>query len=60
MPGSLSIPLPHRSSAVLLTMSSMRRTYPLGKKDTAEPMKFPEASGVPANMLPRSDANAFD
>ena len=23
-------------------------------------MKFPDASGVPANMLPHSDATAFD
>src|SRR5262245_46292812 len=36
------------------------KIYPLGKKDTAESMKFPDASGVSANMLPRSDANAFD
>ena len=36
------------------------KIYPLGKKDTAEPMKFPDASGVPANMLPATDATAFD
>ena len=36
------------------------RIYPLGKKDSAEPMKFPDASGVPANMLPVSDGTAFD
>src|SRR5215470_6903081 len=36
------------------------KIYPLGKKDTAEPMKFPDASGVPANMLPVSDGGAFD
>jgi hypothetical protein len=35
------------------------RIYPLGKKDSAEPMKFPDASGVPANMLPVSDGTAF-
>ena len=34
--------------------------YPLGKKDSAKPMKYPNASGVPANMLPVSDASVFD
>ncbi|WP_255469010.1 DUF1254 domain-containing protein [Achromobacter sp. UMC46] len=33
--------------------------YPLGKKDSAEKMKFFDASGKPHNMLPRSDADAF-
>jgi hypothetical protein len=36
------------------------RIYPLGQERTAKPMKFPNASGVPVNMLPRSDATAFD
>jgi hypothetical protein len=36
------------------------RFYPLGKEDTAKPMQFPNASGVPVNMLPRSDSTAFD
>jgi hypothetical protein len=36
------------------------RFYPLGQGRTAKPMKFPNASGVPVNMLPRSDATAFD
>jgi hypothetical protein len=36
------------------------KIYPLGKKDSAEPMKFPDASGVPENMLPVSDGGAFD
>jgi hypothetical protein len=34
--------------------------YPLNGKETAKPMAFPDASGVPVNMLPRSDASAFD
>ena len=34
--------------------------YPLGKKDSAKPMQFPNASGVPANMLPVSDGGVFD
>jgi hypothetical protein len=33
--------------------------YPLGKKDSAEKMKFVDASGKPHEMLPRSDATAF-
>ena len=36
------------------------KIYPLNGKDTARPMKFPDASGVPANMLPVSDGSAFD
>jgi len=34
------------------------KIYPL--KGDAKAMKFPDASGVPANMLPSSDATAFD
>ena len=36
------------------------KIYPLNGKATAKPMQFPDASGVPANMLPISDASAFD
>ena len=36
------------------------KIYPLGKKNSAKPMKFPDASGVPVNMLPTSDGSAFD
>jgi len=36
------------------------RIYPLGMKDRAEPMQFPNASNVPANMLYPSDGSAFD
>ena len=32
------------------------KIYPLGGKASAKPMQFPDASGVPANMLPVSDA----
>ena len=34
--------------------------YPLGKRDSAKAMTYPNASGVPANMLPVSDASVFD
>jgi hypothetical protein len=36
------------------------RIYPLGSKADAKPMQFPDASGVPVNMLPISDGTAFD
>ena len=36
------------------------RIYPLGGKDTARPMRFPDASGVPVDMLPIRDGTAFD
>jgi hypothetical protein len=36
------------------------RIYPLGKKDSAKPMKFPNASGVPADLLFPRDASYFD
>jgi hypothetical protein len=34
--------------------------YPLGKKDSAKPMVFTDASGSPHEMLPRNDASAFE
>ena len=36
------------------------KIYPLNGKDAAKPMQFPDASGIPANMLPISDGSAFD
>jgi hypothetical protein len=36
------------------------KIYPLNGKAIAKPMKFPDASGVPVNMLPISDGSAFD
>jgi len=36
------------------------RIYPLGKEAGAKPMQFPNASGVPANMLYPADGTAFD
>jgi hypothetical protein len=35
------------------------RIYSLGAK-APRPMHFPDASGVPVNMLPISDGSAFD
>src|SRR6201988_5130061 len=36
------------------------KVYPLNGEATAKPMKYPDASGVAANMLPLSDASAFE
>lgn len=36
------------------------KIYPLNGKENAKPMQFPDASGVPANMLPISDGSVFD
>jgi hypothetical protein len=36
------------------------KIYPLNGKATAKPMVFPDASGVPADLLPVSDGRAFD
>jgi hypothetical protein len=36
------------------------RIYPLGKEAGARQMQFPDASGVPVNMLPPRDGSAFD
>lgn len=35
------------------------KIYPLNGEQNARPMTFPDASGVPANMLPVSDGRAF-
>jgi hypothetical protein len=36
------------------------KIYPVGGAASAKPMQFPDASGVPANMLPPSDGSAFE
>ena len=36
------------------------KIYPLGKKEQARPMKFPEGSGVPADLLFPRDASYFE
>src|SRR5262245_5040757 len=36
------------------------RIYPLGMESSAKPMQFPDASGVPIDMLPPTDDSAFD
>lgn len=36
------------------------RIYPLGKEASSKPMRFPNASATPANMLYPQDGSAFD
>jgi hypothetical protein len=36
------------------------KNYPMNGEAGAKPMKYPDASGVPVNMLPISDGSAFD
>jgi len=36
------------------------KIYPLNGKNGTSPMQFPDASGVPANMLPVSNGSVFD
>jgi hypothetical protein len=44
-----------------VTLMEQAKIYPLDLPESArKPMQFPNASGVPANMLPRSDISAFE
>jgi hypothetical protein len=44
-----------------VALMEQAKIYPLNLPEAErKPMKFPNASGVAANMLPRSDATAFD
>jgi len=36
------------------------KIYPLGGETDTKPMQYPDASGVPVDMLPISDSSAFD
>ena len=36
------------------------KIYPLNGREAGKPMQFPDASGVPVNMLPIRDGSAFD
>ena len=36
------------------------KIYPLKATGSAKPMQFPDASGMPANLLPASDGSAFE
>jgi hypothetical protein len=43
-----------------VALMEQTKIYPLNGQATAKPMKYPNASGVSANMLPASDGSAFD
>ncbi len=43
-----------------VSLIEQSKIYPLNGKDKARPMVFPDASGVPANMLPARDGTVFD
>jgi hypothetical protein len=43
-----------------VSLIEQSRIYPLNGKETARPMQFPDASGVPVDMLPIRDGTAFD
>lgn len=43
-----------------VTLIEQSRIYPLNGQATAKAMTFPDASGVPVNMLPISDGSVFD
>ena len=43
-----------------VSLIEQSKIYPLNGKDKAKPMVFPDASGVPANMLPVRDGSVFD
>jgi hypothetical protein len=43
-----------------VNLMEVTRIYPLGKEASAKPMEFPDASGVPADLLFPRDASYFD
>ncbi len=49
-----------KNLAPTIELIERSKIYPLGKEKSARPMVFPDASGVPANMLPVTDDSVFD
>jgi hypothetical protein len=49
-----------KNLAPAVALIEQSRIYPLNGKETARPMQFPDASGVPVDMLPIRDGTAFD
>ena len=49
-----------KNLAPTVALMEQARIYPLGKKESAMKMEFPDASGVPADLLPVSDGSVFD
>jgi hypothetical protein len=50
---------PHQLAAPVKVMEQTR-IYPLGQESSAKAMAFPDASGVPVNMLYPKDGSAFE
>jgi hypothetical protein len=46
--------------APAVSLMEQARLYPLGGETSAKPMQYPDASGVPVDMLPLRDSSAFD
>ncbi len=49
-----------KNLAPAVALIEQSRIYPLNGKEAARPMQFPDASGVPVDMLPIRDGSAFD
>ena len=49
-----------RNLAPAVALIEQSRIYPLNGKEAARPMQFPDASGVPVDMLPIRDGTVFD
>jgi hypothetical protein len=49
-----------KNLAPAVALIEQSKIYPLNGKETAKPMQFPDASGVPVDMLPIRDGTAFD
>ena len=49
-----------KNLAPAVALIEQSRIYPLNGKEAARPMQFPDASGVPVDMLPIRDGTAFD
>jgi hypothetical protein len=43
-----------------VSLMERAKIYPLGAEANAKPMQFPDASGIAVNLLPATDASAFD
>lgn len=49
-----------KNLAPAVSLIEQSRIYPLNGSGTCRPMQFPDASGVPVDMLPISDGTAFN
>lgn len=49
-----------KNTAPAVDVIKQSRIYPLGKKESAKTMNFPDASGKSLNMLPRNSIAAFE